>query len=282
MKGATTRWAVFLDVDGTLVNDRGVVPASARDAVHRARANGHLVFLCTGRSVSELWPEILEIGFDGVVAAAGGYVEVDGAVLSHRPLPIEALRRAVEFLDGRGVEYLLESNDGLHGSSGVQAELRRLLLGQITDEDVLAELERGLGGFIDSVVVGADPLMVPVNKIVFLDSDVTLDEYRAELGEVLDVTPAAVPMFGANSGELTQPGVHKAAGIEVITEHLGIARSDTLALGDGFNDLEMLRHVAVGIAMGNAPQPVRDAADHVTGTPDEGGVHSALSRFGLI
>jgi hypothetical protein len=61
---------VFLDVDGTFVNDRGVVPPSARKAVVAARANGHEVFLCTGRSMAELWGEIVEPGFDGVIASA--------------------------------------------------------------------------------------------------------------------------------------------------------------------------------------------------------------------
>ena len=57
--------AVFLDVDGTLVNEGGLVPESAQRAVREARANGHRVFLCTGRSPAELWPQIRDIGFDG-------------------------------------------------------------------------------------------------------------------------------------------------------------------------------------------------------------------------
>lgn len=67
-----------------------------------------------------------------------------------------------------------------------------------------------------------------------------------------------------------------------MTTHLGIGRSDTVAIGDGFNDLEMLRYVALGIAMGNAAQPVIDAADDVTGTPDDDGIHTALSRHGIV
>src|SRR5512141_955221 len=78
--------AVFLDVDGTLVNDRGLVPDSARQAVREARANGHRVFLCTGRSPAELWPELTDIGVDGLIAASGAFVEVGVEVLLHRCL----------------------------------------------------------------------------------------------------------------------------------------------------------------------------------------------------
>ncbi|MGB7982550.1 MAG: HAD family hydrolase [Candidatus Nanopelagicales bacterium] len=275
-------WAVFLDVDGTLVNDRGVIPQSARAAVARARANGHLVFLCTGRSVSQLWPEIVEIGFDGIVAAAGGYVEVDGKVLANRGIAADEMRHVIDFFDAGGVDYLLESNDGLFGSRHVQQRLRQLFYGPVTDEDVLAEMERGLGGFIHSISVSSVPGGTRVNKVLFLDSGVSLDEIRAEFAATFEVLPSSVPMFGPNSGELAQLGVHKASGIEVIIDHLGIDREQTLALGDGYNDLEMLAEVGIGIAMGNAPDAVKDVADEVTGTPDEDGIHTALHRHGLL
>lgn len=277
-----TATAVFLDVDGTLVNDRGEVPDTAAWAVQRARANGHRVFLCTGRSTSQLWPEIVEIGFDGVVAAAGGFVEVGGEVLANRGIPVDEVRHVVEFFGARGVDYLLESNAGLFGSAHIRDRLRQLFFSTVTDEDVLAGMERGLSGFIDSIAVGVDPLDRPINKVLFLDSDVTLDEVRAEFAGTFEVIPASVPMFGPNSGELAQIGVHKASGIALITEHLGIAREQTLAIGDNFNDREMLEMAGVGIAMGNAPESVKDIADEVTGTPDEGGIRAAFARHGLL
>jgi Cof subfamily protein (haloacid dehalogenase superfamily) len=250
--------------------------------VRQARENGHLVFLCTGRSLAALWPEIVDVGWDGVVAAAGCYVEIEGEVLVHHHLSAPEVRRVKEFLDARGVEYFLESNDGLFGSDGVAGRMRHLLFGSVTDEDVLAELERGLGGFIDSVKVGADPFAVRINKVSFLDSEVTLDEFRAEFADAFDIIPTTVPLFGPNSGEMALKGVHKAGGIDVLISHLGIDRADTLALGDGFNDLEMLAHVGVGIAMGNAPQQVRDVADETTGSPDEHGIRDAFVRHALI
>jgi Cof subfamily protein (haloacid dehalogenase superfamily) len=276
------RRAVFLDVDGTLVDDRGRVPDSARAAVQRARANGHLVFLCTGRSLIGLWPEILDVGFDGVVAAAGGYVETGGQVLAHHHVPTDLVRRVTDYFEARGVEYMLESNDGLHGSPGVQAQLRRVILGAVTDEDILAELERGLMGFIDSIVVGADPATLHVNKVSFLHSEVSLEEIGAEFGDAFDVIPATVPLFGPNSGELSLRGVHKAAGIRVLIDHLGIAQEQTVAFGDGFNDLEMLEFAEVGVAMGQAPQAVKDVADIITGSPDQDGIRAGFVSLGLI
>jgi Cof subfamily protein (haloacid dehalogenase superfamily) len=276
------RKAVFLDVDGTLVNDRGLVPDSARQAVQEARAHGHLMFLSTGRSMAEIWPEIVEIGFDGYIAGAGAYVEIEGQVLVHHHLADEVVRHVVDFFGERGVEYFLESNDGLFGSDGIRPKLTELLYGGITDEAILAELEKGLGGFIDAIRVGEDPFATKINKVSFLDSSTSIDAIRTEFDGVLEIIPTTVPMFGPNSGEMAQPGIHKAGGIELVCAHLGIDQADTIGVGDGHNDLEMLEHVALGIAMGNAPQAVLDAADDITGTADDDGIRTAFARHGLL
>lgn len=75
--------AIFVDIDGTLVNDNGIIPESARYAIQAARKKGHLVFICTGRSIAEIFPDILEVGFDGIIGAAGGYIELGNEVLLH-------------------------------------------------------------------------------------------------------------------------------------------------------------------------------------------------------
>lgn len=274
--------AVFLDVDGTLVNDRGLVPDSARQAVRAARARGHLVFLSTGRSTSELWDTILSVGFDGLIAAAGGYIEVGGRVLAHTTVDPLALARAVAFFDEARIEFFLESNRGLFGSRGAKARIRELIFGPVRDEDVLAELERGLGGFIDGLSPLPEPLPDDVNKLSFLDSPVTLGEVKAALGDVFDLIPATVPMFGPNSGELSIPGVNKGAAIDLLTSSLGIRREDTIAFGDGLNDIEMLSFVGVGVAMGNAHPEVLSIADQVTGHVDQDGLRDGFRHLGLI
>jgi Cof subfamily protein (haloacid dehalogenase superfamily) len=273
---------VFLDVDGTFVNNRGVVPASAGEAVVAARANGHQVFLCTGRSMAEIWDEILAPGFDGVIASAGGYVEYQGTVLLHRSVPVDDVRHAVEFFDRHGVDYCLEANSGLYGSRHARERLRELIFGGVTDEDILAELEKGLGGFIDSVIIVPDPVREDINKISFLDSDVPIERIRAEFEGTFHVIHATVPMFGPNSGEMSIPGVHKATAIQLLIEHAGIALEDTIAYGDSLNDLEMLEFVEIGVAMGNAHPTVLEIADLVTGDADHDGIELSFRDLGLI
>jgi Cof subfamily protein (haloacid dehalogenase superfamily) len=274
--------AVFLDVDGTLVNDRGLVPDSARRAVREARANGHRVFLCTGRSPAELWPELTDIGFDGLIAASGAFVEVGPEVLLHRCLTRSEVDHVLGFFAARHINFYFQANDGIYADSDVRDLLRRLIAGSVTDVEVLAELESGLFGFVDAIKVGVDPYVPFITKVIYLFSDVTLDELRVEFADTFDVIPSSVPLFGPTSGEMMLPGVNKATGIDVLLAHVGVDRADTLAIGDSYNDLEMLQHVGVGVAMGGAPEAVKAIADEVTAAVDEDGIRLSFLRHGLI
>jgi hydroxymethylpyrimidine pyrophosphatase-like HAD family hydrolase len=180
------------------------------------------------------------------------------------------------------VAYFLEANSGLYGSRGLPERLHELAFGGVTDETILAELERGIGPFIDSLTTDADPLRTDINKISFLDGGVTLDEVRAEFGDAFVVIPATVPVFGPNSGELAIPGIHKADAIQMVIDHLGIDLADTMGYGDGHNDLEMLNHVGVGVAMADAVPELVAVADEVTDTADDDGLARSFARHGLI
>lgn len=282
MRMATRTKAVFLDVDGTLVDPAGRVPASAARAVRGARGAGHRVFLCTGRSLAELWPALLGIGFDGLIAAAGAYVEAGGEVLAHRFLPEGDLRRVVDFFDRRGTDFYLQANDGIYASRATRDHLRRMLLETVPDAGERAALEDGLFAFVNAINVDDDPFATDITKVIFLRADVTVDEVRTRFAGAFDVVPTSVAALGPNTGEMTIAGLTKASGIEILTAHLGIDRDDTLAIGDGYNDVEMLQHVAVGIAMGNAPREIREVADEVTASADEDGIALAFRRHGLL
>ena len=91
---------LFLDVDGTLVDYAGRIPASAVKAVRLAREKGHKVYICTGRSRAEVYPEIWDIGLDGRIGGNGKYIEDGGQVLLHRCLPLRGCRRVVGVVHG--------------------------------------------------------------------------------------------------------------------------------------------------------------------------------------
>lgn len=94
---------IFLDVDGTLVDYDGHTPESAVRAVRKARENGHRVYICTGRSQAEVYPELWEIGLDGMIGGNGSYVEDQGQVVMHQVISPEQCRRIVDWLHERNL-----------------------------------------------------------------------------------------------------------------------------------------------------------------------------------
>lgn len=274
---------IFMDIDGTLVNDNGVIPDSAKLAIRQARDNGHLVFICTGRSKAELFPEILEVGFDGIIGAAGGYIEVEQEILLHERVKKEDVQHLVEFFNQHGIDFYLESNGGLFASKNCKSQIRTIIENLLIEKpEAKEEVEKGLQPFHDCLIEGEDLVREDINKISFLGSGVSIEIINQEFASKFNVIPSTVPLFGKNSGELSVPGIHKATAIEKLLQHLKIEKEDTFAYGDGINDLEMLEFVQHGIAMGNAKEAVKKAADDITDSPDEHGIYNSFKKYGLI
>lgn len=278
-----SRKVIFLDVDGTLVNDNGIIPESAKFAVKEVRKNGHYVFLCTGRSKAELFDHIMEIGFDGVIAAAGGYIEIGEDVLFHKRVEDEDVRHLVTYFNDNNIDFYLESNGGLYASKNCKKHLREIFFGDPNlDSKERAELEEGMSPFIDCLIEDEDLFRSDINKVSFLGSDISIEIIKKEFKDKFNVISTTIPIFGKNSGELSLPGIHKALAIEMLLEHLNLCREDCYAYGDGVNDSEMLQFVEYGIAMGNANDKLKEIAYDITDTHDDGGIYNSFIKHKLI
>ena len=97
-----SRKLIFLDVDGTLVDFTMHMPESAREALSTARKQGHLISLCTGRTVTNVYPWLLDFGFDAIVASAGAYVSVKDNVIYHSILAQDKVQELVDAYNAVG------------------------------------------------------------------------------------------------------------------------------------------------------------------------------------
>lgn len=273
-----TQRAVFLDVDGTYAH-HGAVPEAHAAVVRAARANGHKVFLCTGRPVSMLPPRILAAGFDGIVAAAGGYVEIDGRVLSDQRFSPELAARALEVLTRHDAAFLLEAPDGLYGPLGLDVRLTVLLSHHLSPEP---EHHEGPRDILDRLTMSDDLEGISFGKVTVFDSRISAELLREEIGGPTAVLPSSIPDMGESAGEIYLAAVDKAVGMTVALEHLDIPRESTIAFGDGLNDLEMLAYAGVGIAIEGADQRVLDVADGVARGPRAEGLAAAFAELGLL
>jgi hydroxymethylpyrimidine pyrophosphatase-like HAD family hydrolase len=136
--------------------------------------------------------------------------------------------------------------------------------GELSGEMILTDLD--------------DLVAAPVSRVIIRDPEATADDFVA-LAEELGLHGTDYVVGWTAWMDLAPKGVSKASGVAYVAERLGIDASDVLALGDGRNDIELLRWAGRGVAMGQAVQPVRDAADDVTAGVNEDGAALELSRY---
>ncbi|RWZ50833.1 Cof-type HAD-IIB family hydrolase [Labedella phragmitis] len=275
-----TARTIFLDVDGTLIGHDQHLAPSAIAAVGDARRRGHLVFLSTGRSRSEIPDEVLAIGFDGVISAGGGFTERHGVLVDSRLLTARDVEEIQSFLSSRGIEYIMQGYDAIHPSRGAAERLSSALAsGRVgserdgaDDDELLARLSYR----------GAAPTE-GIAKVTFLgDHPRTFATVRDGLGDGFHVITGTIPYLGEAGGEVSRRGVDKGAAIERLLAAEGLSLDDAVAIGDSANDLEMLEIVGLGIAMGNADAAVKAVADEITRPVSQDGVWHALRSHGLI
>ncbi|WP_221584881.1 HAD-IIB family hydrolase [Microbacterium sp. G2-8] len=272
----------FLDIDGTIIDHTGSIPDSTADAVRQARANGHLVHLASGRTPSEVENRLVEIGFDGAILGAGAYAWV-GTLWSEGGWELERLMspsdvgRMVEAYRAVGADYVLQGREGVWSTQRAFDRLARSLEaeGRLTPETSEALLAH--------VTVTEDPPHDGIAKSVFSSDDLgCYAAVKSRLGADFSVITGTMPGLGTAGGEVSPAGVTKGSTMLRVLETLEIPVADAIAIGDNNNDLDMLELAGVGIAMGNATDDARRAADEATTTVDADGIWNAFARHGLV
>lgn len=275
----------FLDVDGTILEHGSVMAPSTATAIRRARENGHLVWLSTGRSAGDIHPDVLAIGFDGAITNGGAYATQADRTLVERPLARADVDTLERYFEAHGIHYFLQTHGGVFASPGMGAvmnEYRRERHAQRA-----AELEAQ--GLPPEQPLWREPRPVSevdrdaVAKAVFVSpSTDTVAHAAAELGDGFHVIPGSIPLPGGSNGEIGQAGVTKGSAITDVLAELGLSATDAIGIGDSWNDVEMFEVVGTPVAMGNAAPELQRLAGRVTTAVLDDGVHNAFAELGLI
>ncbi|SUN60815.1 haloacid dehalogenase-like hydrolase [Streptococcus gallolyticus] len=235
---------IFLDVDGTLVDYHNRVPESAVKAIQQARQNGHYVFVCTGRSRAEMQPELWDIGLDGMIGGNGSYVEHNGQVIMHQLISKEDAKAIVDWLHEHGLEFYLESNNGLFASKNFKEVARPVMRqyalskGRTAAKVEHMEVEDALHGLI----YGGELYRDDLNKVSFI-----LNSYQDHLDSAKTFPHLKTGTWGGRGetalfGDLGVKDITKAHAIDVLLEHLQADKKDTIAFGDAKVDIPMLEY----------------------------------------
>lgn len=176
----------------------------------------------------------------------------------------------------QGLEFYLEANSGLYGSDSLPEKVA-MILGGVTPENI----QRARDGF-PHMIFGTRSGRDDVNKISFvLEPGVDLAWLAHEFAGDATVDTWSLTGSGPEFGEFGQIGIHKGVAVHQLADHLGVRVADMIAFGDARSDLELITTCGIGVAMGNAPDELKDAADIVTGHVDDDGLVLAFRRLGL-
>lgn len=260
--------AAFFDIDGTLLSpetDR-VIPQGTKDALVELRRRGVKCIICTGRPRAQL-PWCIRDGFSGFEGGFDSYITMTGSlcydvdgVYADTPIDHEVSSRFIELARRGGFDILVLNREGSFASGHGRGmlDLEEMVAFKYPEADIRELAKKPIYQFCAFVPPEQD------------------DDFRRAMPDCIitrwcDIFCDIVP---SNSS--------KPAGIKAALMHYGISRDETIAFGDGGNDVTMLQYVRIGVAMGNGNPETKRAADFITDDVQNDGIPKALRRFGLI
>jgi hypothetical protein len=274
---------LFFDVDGTLLNFNGEMSLSTQIALNKAKENGHRVFICTGRSRFALSKNLLDFNFDGIVGAAGAYVECEGNEIFHHFMPQDDINKVLALCKKQDLIYSCQTKDQmLMTERSKQRVIEYFKEKKGLSEDEIKQIPLFINNMNKEISPEIEKNVERIEKIVYRMSTIPITEVKKTLGTSMDVTMISFETADESGGEITCAGIHKALGMQKVLDFYGVEQKDSIAIGDGPNDIEMMQFAGTSVAMGNASDKVKNEADMVTKHVDKGGIFHGLERLGII
>lgn len=257
--------AIFFDIDGTLVSfNTHAVSTSTREALRLLREKGIKVFIATGRPKSLMMKAVGDLEFDGYITLNGAHCfTADHRDIHKACIPQEDIERLIGYHHHHPeTPFVFVDEDGwfiTHCNEAVK-EVARLIE---IDVPPVTSIETARG-----------------KEILQIMGYFKENEDQEIFSNVLTHCESMrwYPLFT----DIITRGTSKSQGIDKVLQFYGISLEETMAFGDGGNDIPMLKHVNIGVAMGNASETVQAAADYVTASVDEEGIMHALQHFGIL
>lgn len=252
---------VFLDIDGTLLNEEKVIPDSTKKAVRLLQENGIHTVIATGRVPKMFYWIQKELNIDSFVSMNGQYVVFEGQEIYANPINPEMLQSISTLTASNGHALAYCSHDDFKVSKG-----NHPLIESSFDSLMMAYPEVDETYYQQSSIYQGHLYCHRMDEQLYVDRFPDFNFVKWH-DYAFDILPK---------------GASKAVGIHKLLDVLGINRENCFAFGDGLNDLEMLKMVGTGIAMGNGVPEAKAAADLITTSSSNNGILNGLIQVGLL
>jgi Cof subfamily protein (haloacid dehalogenase superfamily) len=277
-----------LDLDGTLLDSRGHISERNRLAIDNARAQGVRVALVTGRRFRDSRPIALELGLDVPLISHNGALTKHAETLqtvSVLPLPLAAAREALQVGRKAGADALLSDDheglgvlvyDHIRGDNSAAHRYvawARRIHGDEEGETAVQQVA-SLEDYLDH-----EPIHLAFSGRC-AEMDQLEEILKAELGSTVKILGTKYVEQDFTLLDIVNPAASKGAGVAAAAAELGVQQDEIMAIGDNYNDLEMLLFAGTGVVMANAPLSLREIQGlHPTASNTEDGVALAIEGF---
>lgn len=254
--------AIFFDIDGTLVSFKTHhIPQSTIDAIRKTKAKGIKIYNSTGRPFSLInnLAEIEEL-IDGYITVNGAYCFSGEKIISCTTIPIKDVQTMIQFSDEMKFPCMIVGEHDLtmyNSNESTNQIFRQMLNVQNLKEDNQLET------ILNQKILQLTPIIpetVEQQIMPYLTGSISCRWH---------------PAFA----DVTAKNANKGNGLLDMIAHQGIHIEETMAFGDGGNDISIIEKAGIGIAMGNANQILKSHADYITSSVDENGIYNALQYF---
>lgn len=257
---------IAIDVDDTLLSDNLTVSEETRGAMAAAIEMGVTVTLATGRMFASAQKIAKGINLNvPIITYQGALVKtlLDGQVLYERSVPADAARELYDYCKKHGLHLQSYVNDELYGTEDND---RIKAYSKLSNIPYL--IEPDFSKLIDQ----------PTNKMLMIDEPDRLDEIAVELQSIIG-DRVHITKSKAHFLEFMHKEGTKGHALKYMAQHIGCSMEDTIAIGDAWNDREMIQAAGLGVAMGNAVPMLKEIADYVTLSNNEDGVKHVIEKF---
>lgn len=267
---------VCIDMDGTLLNSNKKVTEETKKVLLEARNKGVKIAISTGRIYNNAAFYSKYIGLNSPVIAANGAIikDVNDKEIYKGVIGYETCKKVLEVLK----KYKMKPNFHTHNSIFCGGILEKLFIYLFITRGIPSDYKVKLYSVKDNEwdKVLLDNQSEILKCISIHTSKEVVKKVREELKQIKGIEVSSSNMLNL---EINAEGVCKGKGVEILGEKLGIKKEEIIAIGDNENDLTMIEYAGLGVAMGNAPQFIKDKADYITSTNNQEGVSKVIRKF---
>lgn len=257
---------LMIDIDDTLLNEKRQIPDETKESLRLAANKGVIVTLATGRMFASAKQVAAQLNLNvPIITYQGALVKnsLDDEVLYERSVSGEIVRKLVEYAESRSLHLQLYYNDELFVKDDNEKAREYSSI-----SNVPYRVQPDFSGLSDQ----------PMLKLLFIEQPEKLDRIQPELEEMLE-NQVNITKSKPHFLEITNAKATKGQALKRLAHHYGFGAANVIAIGDSWNDQDMIAAAGLGVAMGNAVPALKQIADYITLTHNEQGVKHVIEKF---